>query len=70
MLKISQAQVQGIMYRLRCTAEKDPNDVIANAASQLAFELELPRRIHRLDDKDRALIDYANAKKYSPTRPI
>ena len=65
---ITQAQTQQIMFRLRCTAERDPNDVIANAASQLAFELELPRRITELTDTDRALIQYAVRKNYSPLR--
>jgi hypothetical protein len=62
------AQVQQIMFKLRCTAEKDPNDVIANSASQLAFELEYPKRITRLTDADRALIQYAYRKNYTPTR--
>jgi len=61
-------QIQNIMFRLRCTAERDPNDVIANAASQLAFELELPKRITQLTDADRSLIQYANKMNYSPTR--
>jgi hypothetical protein len=66
----TQAQVQQIMFRLRCTAEKDPNDVIANSASQLAFELEYPRRIQRLTDTDRSLIQYAFRKNYTPTREV
>ena len=65
---ITQAQTQQIMYRLRCTAERDPNDTIANAASQLAFELELPRRITELKPVDVQLIQYAFSKNYSPLR--
>ena len=63
-------QVQQIMFHLRCTAERDPNDVIANAASQLAFELELPKRIARLTDTDRELIQYAVRKNYTPLKKI
>lgn len=66
----TQAQVQQIMFRLRCTAERDPNDIIANAASQLAFELELPRRITELTDTDRNLIQYAFRKNYTPLRAV
>ena len=61
-------QTQTIMFKLRCAAERDPNDVIANACSQLAFELELPARINRLDDKDRQLISYAFKKDYAPLK--
>ncbi len=61
-------QTQQIMFRLRCAAERDPNDVIANACSQLAFELELPRRVNELDDKDRELIRYAFQKNYAPLK--
>ena len=63
-------QTQQIMFHLRCTAERDPNDVIANAASQLAYELELPRRIAELSDTDRQLIKYAFQKKYTPLREM
>ena len=65
---ITQAQTQQIMFRLRCTAERDPNDVIANSASQLAFELEQPGRVTRLTELDRQLIAYAVRKNYRPTR--
>ena len=61
-------QTQQVMFKLRCAAERDPNDVIANACSQLAFELELPARINRLDDKDRQLIAYAFKKDYAPLK--
>ena len=59
---ITQRQTQQIMFKLRCTAERDANDIIANAASQLAFELETPNRVSSLDDKDRQLIAYAFKK--------
>ena len=67
---ITQAQTQQIMFRLRCTAERDPNDIIANAASQLAFELETPRRVNELTDADRALIQYAVKKAYTPLKNV
>ena len=67
-MKLTAAQVQQIMYHLRCTAERDANDRIANAASQLAFELETPNRVTLLTELDRHLIRYAVAKNYLPLR--
>ena len=61
-------QTQQVMIKLRCAAERDPNDVIANACSQLAFELELPRRVTELTDMDRQLIAYAFKKDYAPLK--
>jgi hypothetical protein len=61
-------QTQQIMFKLRCAAERDPNDVIANACSQLAFELELPRRATELTDRDRQIIKYAFDKDYAPLK--
>jgi hypothetical protein len=61
-------QTQQIMFKLRCAAERDPNDVIANACSQLAFELELPRRVNELTDMDRQIIKYAFDKDYAPLK--
>jgi hypothetical protein len=61
-------QTQQIMFKLRCAAERDPNDVIANSCSQLAFELELPARVNRLTDTDRQLIAYAFKKDYAPLK--
>lgn len=69
-MKFTAAQVQQIMFRLRCTAERDPNDIIANSASQLAFELEQPRRIDRLTAVDRQLIQYAFRKNYTPLKEV
>jgi hypothetical protein len=65
---ISQRQTQQVMYHLRCAAERDPNDIIANAASQLAFELETPERVNRLTDRDRDLIRYSVRKGYTPLK--
>ena len=70
MLKFSPAQQQKIMYRLRCVAEKDPSDTVANAASQLAYELEAASRINRLTDVDKDLIRYAHRCNYTPTRGV
>ena len=61
-------QTQTIMFKLRCAAERDPNDVIANSCSQLAFKLELPARVNRLTDVDRQLIAYAFKKDYAPLK--
>lgn len=52
-----------IMQYLRNVAEVDPNDIIANSASQLAAELELPKRFERLTDSDQQLIRYAISKR-------
>ena len=65
---INERQTQHIMYRLRCAAERDPNDVVANRCSQLAFELETPQRIKRLTDTDIQLIKYAVKKNYQPLK--
>jgi len=65
---ITQRQTQSIMFKLRCAAERDPNDVIANSCSQLAFELETPRRIDSLTETDRQLIAYAFRKDYVPLK--
>lgn len=65
---INERQTQQIMYRLRCAAERDPDDVIANRCSQLAFELETPSRVKRLTETDTALIRYAIKKNYTPLK--
>ena len=67
---LTQRQTQQVMFKLRCTAERDPNDIIANAASQLAFELETPSRVNRLTDRDREMIRYAFKKNYAPLKGV
>ena len=67
---LTQRQTQQVMFKLRCTAERDPNDIIANAASQLAFELETPSRVNRLTDQDREMIRYAFKKNYTPLKGV
>ena len=69
-MKLTAQQVQKLMYHLRCTAERDPSDRIANAASQLAFELETPNRVASLTELDRHLIRYAIHKAYEPLKKI
>ena len=67
---LTQRQTQQVMFKLRCAAERDPNDVIANACSQLAFELETPRRVTELTDMDRQLVAYAFRKDYAPLKEV
>ena len=67
---LTQYQTQQVMFKLRCAAERDPNDIIANACSQLAFELETPRRVLNLTDMDRTLIQYAARKNYAPLKGV
>jgi sugar/nucleoside kinase (ribokinase family) len=54
---------QTIMGLLRNVAEVDPNDVIANAASQLAVDLELPNKAKNLTETEQQLIRYAHSKR-------
>ena len=61
-MNFTERQQQQMMYRLRCAAERDPDDEIANLCSQLAFELETPRRHTRLTEQDIQLIKYAVKK--------
>ena len=65
---LTQRQTQQVMFKLRCAAERDRNDIIANACSQLAFELETPRRATQLTNMDRELIAYAFRKNYAPLK--
>ena len=67
---LDQRQTQQVMFKLRCVAERDPNDIIANAASQLAFELEIPSLVKRLTDTDREMIKYAFQKNYAPLKEV
>ena len=65
---LTQRETQQVMFKLRCAAERDPNDIIANRCSQLAFELETPNRVSRLTATDRELIRYAFRKNYAPLK--
>jgi len=55
--------IQRTMQLLRNVAEVDPNDVIANAASQLAVDLELPRKATQLTEVEQQLVRYAYSKR-------
>lgn len=56
-------QIQYIKQLLRNVAEVDPEDRIANCASQLAVDLEQNNRIHELTDAEQQLIRYAYQKR-------
>jgi hypothetical protein len=55
--------IQRTMQLLRNVAEVDPNDVIANSASQLAVDLELLRKATELTEAEVMLIQYAHSKR-------
>lgn len=61
---ISDRRAQTFLQSLYYVAEKDQNDVIANAASSLAVRFETPAsKGHMLTEVDQRLIRYAvNAK--------
>ena len=61
-MKMNAREVQQAMQLLRNVAECDPNDVIANCASQLAWELEtvkLPFDTESMNPKRQTLLQYA-----------
>ena len=65
-MKFTAKQVQEIMQVLRNVAEVDPTDEIANAASQIAYELEtvkLPLHFDDLNEKRQKVIRYAFSKR-------
>ena len=65
-MKLNQQQLQRAMQLLRNVAEVDPNDVISNAASQLAYELEtapVPFDVHAMNTKRQELLRYAISKR-------
>lgn len=65
-MKLNAHGIQQIMQFLRNVAEVDPNDVIANSASQLAVELEyvkLPFDYDLLNEAEKMLIQYAISKR-------
>lgn len=61
---ISDRRASSFLQALYYVAEKDKNDVIANAASALAVRFETPAsRGHNLTEVDQRLVRYAvNAK--------
>ena len=65
-MKLNQRQLQQLMVLLRNVAEVDPNDIISNCASQLAYELEtakVPFDVKRLNEKRQELVQYAISKR-------
>ena len=65
-MKMNARQVQQLMGYLRNVAEVDPNDTIANGASQIAYELEtvkLPFDTDTLNEKRMAILRYAYSKR-------
>ncbi len=65
-MKLNQRQLQQAMQYLRNVAEVDPEDIISNAASQLAYELEtvnVPFDTDTLNEKRKELLRYAISKR-------
>lgn len=65
-MKLTAAEIQTIQQRLRNVAEVDENDRIANAASQLAVDLEyakVPLDYRTLAEHEQNLIQYAISKR-------
>lgn len=65
-MKLNARDVQKIQAMLRNVAEVDPNDVIANRASQLAVDLEhvkFPFAYLTLSEAERMLVQYAISKR-------
>lgn len=62
-MKLTALQTQQIKQLLRNVAEVDPNDTIANRASQLAVDLELPTKVTELSEAELMLIRYAFSKR-------
>jgi hypothetical protein len=65
-MKLNAQNIQRIQGYLRNVAEVDPNDIIANRASQLAVDLELvcvPFEYLSLSEAEQALVQYAIRKR-------
>ena len=65
-LNLNTQNLQTVMGYLRNVAEVDPDDELANRASQLAVDLErvrTPFDIHTLDQSEQAILHYAVAKR-------
>jgi hypothetical protein len=65
-MKLNAQNIQKIQAMLRNVAEVDPNDIIANRASQLAVDLELvrvPFEYETLSEAERMLVQYAISKR-------
>lgn len=65
-MKLNNRELQQLMQLLRNVAEVDPSDIIANCASQLAYELETvraPFNTDTLNTKRQELVKYAISKR-------
>lgn len=65
-MQLNIRNIQQIQGYLRNTAEVDPRDEIANAASQLAVDLEFvktPFLFHSLSEAEQMLVHYAISKR-------
>jgi hypothetical protein len=65
-MKLNAKQIQQAMQLLRNVAEVDSNDLIANCASQMAWEFEtvkLPFDTDTLNEKRQAVLKYAISKR-------
>lgn len=58
---INDIQARKFLLSLYSVAEKDANDVIANAASALAVRLEVPKKEYNVSDLEARIIGYANS---------
>ncbi|MDB4331190.1 hypothetical protein N9993_01435 [bacterium] len=65
-MKLNARELQKLMGLLRNVAEVDPEDVISNCASQLAYELEtvkVPFDTNSLNEKRQQMVKYAISKR-------
>ena len=65
-MKLDARELQKLMGLLRNVAEVDPEDVISNCASQLAYELEtvkVPFDTSKLNEKRQEMVKYAIGKR-------
>jgi hypothetical protein len=56
---INDLQARKILLSLYNVAEKDKNDIIANAASALAVRLEVAKRAYNLSDLETRIVKYS-----------
>jgi len=65
-MKLTPRELQKAMQYLRNVAEVDPDDIISNSASQLAYELEtvkVPFDTSTMNTKRQELLKYAISKR-------
>jgi hypothetical protein len=58
-MNITDLQARKFLPSLYNVAEKDQNDIIANAASSLAVKFESAKRTHVISEIERRLLSYA-----------